>query len=151
MNYAPLGACIVHSDDLATLAENFAYRLRQLLERDSDTVRKKEVRQALAIHAAAMAAEDEEKLQVLVEDTFPEVFSRYCAPYAYFGQQGDDYGIFPAISSLEEDVGDVVVKIDAGEEWAGRSKGFAFVMEVNDHGNVALFATNPRRLLWDCV
>lgn len=153
MKYASIGSIGASSNRPDELAADYVYTLKTFLARDKDKIRKTEVRRVLAEYEKALAVGNQDAIDGMVEDMFLELFSLYCAPYLNFGEVQGEFGFYPDIESLQEDARaeDGVLQIESGEQWAGRSTGFGYVMEVNDHGNVSLFATNPKRLMWDCV
>ena len=153
MKCASIGTIGASSNEPDKLAGDFVDTLKTYLARDKDKTRKDEVRRVMAEYEKALAAGNEEAIARMTEEELPELFTLYCAPYLNFGEVDGAFGFYPDIETLQEDARaeDGVLQIEAGDEWAGRSTGFNFVMEVNDHGNVSLFATNPKRLMWDCV
>ncbi len=103
-----------------------------------------------------MRAEDyyeSESADYDLEDLFTAL-EEFAPPYCYFGtNEGDgaDYGFWIAWDSLEDDCryGDVL-KIPSGDEWPEDLEGAEYVLEVNDHGNAMLYATDHTEV-WSCV
>lgn len=96
---------------------------------------------------------DEETGSELVEKLF-DALNEFAPSYCYFGASegdGSDYGFWPSIDSMEEDVrcGDLLKVSDLSEvpaSWHGR------VMLVNDHGNVTLYEPKTAFVeVWGCV
>jgi hypothetical protein len=76
-----------------------------------------------------------------------DAIAEFLPPYCYFGAaEGDGacFGVWPIVNQLEADARyrDDVTKIDAGNERPDASGTAAFVMEVNDHGNVTLLESD---------
>ena len=98
--------------------------------------------------------EDEDAFEAQVDDIV-EIMQFFALPYCFFGasQDGTDYGFWPDISTLHDDAisGDVL-KVDDTSAVPDEYRGF--VMHVNDHGNVTLYAANGYGKLeeqWACV
>jgi len=78
-----------------------------------------------------------------------EALNEYAPAYAYFGAlegDGADFGFWPRIDALEEEVrfgSNGVWKIDAGDEPS-------YIMSVSDHGNVTLYRVTLEEE-WSCV
>lgn len=133
----------VFADELETLAKN-----------DRDRLRRDSVRCIIAEARAPWTRDPDDLLEAISSQ-----LGEYAPPYAYFGNlegDGSDFGFWPAVESLDEDVryGDgSVIKIDAGDQWpAGlRKNGVQFVMEVTDHGNVTLRHASNGREVWSVV
>lgn len=89
-----------------------------------------------------------------LEELF-EHLNTFAPPYCYFGSHpgdGADYGFWPSLEALEDDVryGEVLGVSDTSEvpeEYAG------LVWHVNDHGNGTLYqwANGEGEELWSCV
>lgn len=150
--YARIGTIIHASLDPEDLIPAFSEELTALAKRDRDRARRN-VARAVAAQASGTAADLEEVLESLTE-----ALELYAPPYAYFGAtagDGSDFGFWPSLSSLEEDARhrDGVVKIEAGTPWPKdlRKRDIAFVMEVNDHGNVSLRRACNGQEVWSVV
>lgn len=87
-------------------------------------------------------------------DAFNDLFARlnHRAPiFCYFGVhrergRGSDYGFFPDFNAIEEASNDGdLLKTDAGS--SGQP---GYILEVNDHGNVTLYALTKEEV-WNCV
>lgn len=134
----------------------FADELEALAKRDRDSRRRTSARDAVAEARAPWTRDTDELLEALSNQ-----LEGYAPPYAYFGSHegdGSDFGFWPALGSLEEDArfdrdGAGVIKLEAGEPWPPglRKDGIRFVMEVNDHGNVALRYASNGREVWAVV
>lgn len=114
------------------------------------------VRKSLDHVKSLLDTNDEEGLTAFVADEAPELFNPHCAPFTYFGSHpgdGADIGVWPDIDGLENAARyrDGVVKVNAGEPWPELDKDIAYVFEVNDHGNCALFCAHTHERLWDVV
>ena len=89
-----------------------------------------------------------------ISDLIDEIQS-FCPPYVTFGSHpgdGADFGFWPDIDALEEGArfGEVL-KVDDTAEIPADYRGL--VMQVSDHGNVALYQAEGDSLaeLWSCV
>lgn len=149
--YARIGSISHGTLNPEHLVPAFADELAALAKRDRNGSRRSASLLAVSEARALPAAEALEALANQLDG--------YSPPYAYFGSlegDGSDFGFWPSIESLEEDVryGDgTVVKVNAGDPWPSglRKNGAQFVMEVNDHGNVALRYARNGREVWSIV
>lgn len=158
--YAPLGSISTGTLLPRNLAGTFQFELARLAKRDTqDADRKARTENALAALKPLLEQEDEAAivaLETFVNETAPELFEAYCAPFTRFGSHegdGADFGIWPDIASLDEAARckDGVIKVDAGDKWPVLACDIDYVMEVNDHGNVTLFCARSTSVLWSCV
>ncbi len=91
----------------------------------------------------------------LLNETLWNALNEHAAPYCYFGaheSDGADYGFWPSIDSLKEDVRDgEVLKVNDLAELPKGYNGIAIL--VNDHGNVTLYQCSRGRKheIWSCV
>jgi hypothetical protein len=88
-------------------------------------------------------------------ETLFDLLNDFAPPYCHFGAHegdGSDYGFWPSLDSLNEDMEDgAVLKVDAGDEWPNPlPEGIEYVAEVNDHGNVTLFTPDGSEV-WSIV
>ncbi|MEE9186643.1 MAG: hypothetical protein V3U10_01265 [Bacteroidota bacterium] len=83
-----------------------------------------------------------------------EALNEYAPPFCFFGAHegdGTDYGFWPSNDAIEDAIHDgEIVKVDAGDEWP-EDMSADYVIEVNDHGNMALYDAQARRELWSIV
>jgi hypothetical protein len=101
------------------------------------------------------ADEDEEVTAILAD--LEEALQFYAPEYTSFGAcraDPTDYGFWVMWNILDDDaVGSdpTVLKVDASSEWPDLTEGVEYVLEVNDHGNCALFSASSRKEIWSCV
>lgn len=102
---------------------------------------------------------DPEELGELTDRLF-DLLGELAPPYAYFGASvgdGSDYGYWPSLDVLEDDArfGDVLKVSDTSEVTpATVGPDTQYVMHVNDHGNVTLYAVERAitlREVWSVV
>lgn len=84
-----------------------------------------------------------------------EELNDYALPYCYFGAHegdGSDYGFWPCWDIIDGDTeAGAILKVPAGDPWPEPlPDGTEYVLEVNDHGNTALYTTD-RLELWSIV
>ncbi len=83
-----------------------------------------------------------------------EALNEYAPPFCFFGAHtgdGSDYGFWLSDDAIRDAIHDgEIVKVDAGDEWP-EDMSADYVLEVNDHGNMALFDAQARRELWSIV
>lgn len=75
-----------------------------------------------------------------VNEYAPDALTDFCPPYVMFGSHvgdGSDFGFWPDVETLQEDMR------DAGED-------FEYRVDINDHGNVTLYAPDGREY-WSVV
>lgn len=80
-------------------------------------------------------------------DELFEKLDEFAPPYCYFGaHEGDGacYGFWVSWDAIEDGRREgIIFKIDAGDEWMDLlPEGTEYVLEVNDHGNAALYAVD---------
>ena len=161
--YAKIGSVSSGTFVPRDLAWAFHFDLKKLAEQDTeDAERKKRTLDALEPIGALLKQEANETPEATaVFDTFhqetaPELFEAYCAPFTSFGSHpgdGADFGIWPDVESAQEQARyrDGVVSVPAGDEWPELEDDIDYVLEVNDHGNVSLYNAHTKQPLWDCV
>jgi len=80
-------------------------------------------------------------------DELFDALNEHAPPYCYFGaHQGDgsDYGFWPSIESIEQEIQDgTIVNIDGPE----MPKAF---VQINDHGNMTLYDRNMC-VIWSII
>lgn len=92
-------------------------------------------------------------LGYLINEQLFDALNEFCPPYTYFGAHpgdGADYGFWPAIDALQEDLDQAIdITIEGNEYKLLPDDGL--LVEVSDHGNVTLYqiATGPE--IWSCV
>lgn len=140
----------LNADDLITA---FSREIRSKLPRCADPDLRAYARKTLK---GLESAEEDDKPACL--DELFEVMEAFSPPYTYFAaSEGDgaEFGYWPDVDSLREDARakEGVALVSAGDPWpAGlKADGVRFVMEVNDHGNVALRYASNGKTVWDCV
>lgn len=138
--------------DTTDLIHAFSRELRSKIPSLRGDLRKSARR---VVNEADTALEDDKP--AYLEELF-ELLDATSKPYTYFAASewdGAEFGFRPAWDSLEEDARarDGVIKVNAGDPWPKglKAAGISFVMEVNDHGNVALKYASNGHTVWDCV
>jgi len=90
-----------------------------------------------------------------LNETLIDLLNEYAPPFAYFGSHegdGSDFGYWLSTDAIEDAVQDgTLVKVEAGVHWPDFHPDIEYVLEVNDHGNAALFDANSRLELWAIV
>ena len=93
----------------------------------------------------------EEQADYLVNELLIDALNDLALPYTYFGcteGNGSDFGFWPSLSSLEEDV-------QMGEVTTDLTQVPEFYVEVNDHGNTTLFQFDQDdrqyKIVWEIV
>jgi hypothetical protein len=83
-----------------------------------------------------------------------EALNEFSPPFCYFGAHegdGSDYGFWLSDDAIEDAIHDgEIVKVDAGDEWP-EDLSAGYVLEVNDHGNMALYDAQDRQEQWSIV
>jgi hypothetical protein len=97
---------------------------------------------------------DSEDPQWDLESLF-SALEEHAPPFGYFGSSdgdGADYGFWPSWDAINDAVSDgSVLKINAGDERPDPfPEGVEYVLEVNDHGNASLYATDGSEV-WGIV
>lgn len=147
--------CSADPNDIQALAGDFAYELRKFIKTDRDGERRRVT--SAAIDAFNKAGDDSVALQAFVDGAGLAALQAHCLPFMSFSlAPSGDYGFWPDLEGLECAARSMqgVIKVSAGDAWppmlSASGRGVDFVMEVNDHCNVALF-NRRRQYLWNCV
>lgn len=156
--YAKIGSISHGTLRTEDLLGAFSYTLERLAKREvpPNYVALKLVREAEE-HLKLEEPTDEQIVAAmdLVAD-LEDALQDYAPAYCYFGTlQGDasEFGFWIDWDSLENDcVGKwaAVLRIDAGDPWPD-DRDFDFVLEVNDHGNAALYNARTQEEIWSVV
>ncbi len=155
--YADLGSLSSGTLVPHALAYNLAVTLESLIRRDTDEGRREETRKALDGYRQAMAEGNDEALMRFVDETAPDLFLPYCAPYTFFkantGEDGTEFAIAVDMDSLMTDAryNMGVRQLADGEAFTKFPDGVDYIVVVNDHGNVTLFDARTFETLWACV
>ena len=96
--------------------------------------------------------DQEESAFILVNESLPDALQELCPPFIYFGTlegDGSDFGFWPDIESLEEDL-EYNGRPMLGDSEYTHLDDAGLLVHINDHGNVSVF-DQQGNLLWDCV
>lgn len=163
MQYAKIGSVSTGTHDIEVLLDLFLAEYLRLCKVTNTKLDAQFVASTEAAVAGVRADPDHISFEQMSNaadmlEFMIETLNSFAPPYCFFGahkHDGADYGFWVQWDAIEDDAHGCyasVVKVAAGNPWPKLSPDVEYVMEINDHGNAALFsAAVPDTELWSMV